>query len=515
MTPEIMAQRRLNNSSTTIEMPQAFLDKFPDMKRDKANKLFKNYVDGVAAVLLPRLAYVRDGKLNVSLHDLLNECGEFQHNKVRRWVWNEFKDLYPFFNIETTGNNLTGKNSEVKLVNEDKLLYLVYSKTPEEVFDTLYDRDQVVDAERVGIDLANLKRYIGNTEYELTKSPVAALQAKLEHNLRQARLIEKVGQYTQEELGEALLPLIPRPSPYGRTYYAGMNIQTVSKQVRGAILGHHYQYDMQAAVFAIKLRLYGEIMGGDDVIHDTTHGTYTRQYIADKDFQRRRLAKLCFEGIIISKEAAIKAVKLALTAIGFGARATGTMWMNKNGDIEGSALTEVMKAPVARERFLNDSWVVNFLKEQRVIEDAIIGSLKASEKWPTISATVAAANKVNGRVKRSGILAWTYQQWETQVMDEAVAVVTQAGIPVVARIHDAFIVRTKLPVAVLDDIADAWGFRDYMTLDCDEVREWIEPSRRQAFDQADHDLAEHQRTMAGAQQQAALYAFRKARVGVA
>lgn len=517
----IFAQKRANREADGIVLPQAFRTKFPDMKTEKAEKLFRRYLDAVADALLPVLGFASDGIAYLSTHKLFNACGTFNVNKARYSVWNEFKDLYPFFNILDQGSNLKAtnnpweKNTKVKIMNEDKLAILVNEKSPEHVFDALYDRDDMADAMGLPIDMANLERFIGNTEYELTKGPSGALRAKLEHNARQARLIAKVGQFTHEEVGEAVLPLIPSKSPFGRTYYKGLNIQSVSKQVRSAILGHHYQYDMNAAVFAIKLFLYGVLNGGDNEIRGTMLGTQTRQYLAEKNHIRQRLARECFEGIIVPKETALRSVKDALTAIGFGARTSGATWMGKNGQMEGTALTEVMKSPVARERFLADKWVQDFLAEQRVIEDAILENIKASEEWPAIQQIVASANKANGRVTRGGLLAYVYQQWETDIMDLAVGVLERNGIEVVARIHDAFIVRHKLSARIMDDIADAWDFREYMTLDCDEVREWVEPSFKRALDTADADLEAHRKLIEQSEQQAALYSYRKRQAGIA
>ena len=78
----------------------------------------------------------------------------------------------------------------------------------------------------------------------------------------------------------------------------------------------------------------------------------------------------------------------------------------------------------------------------------------------------------------------------------------------IARIHDAFIVRDKLSASVLDDIADKWGWKTYLSLDCEEQREWIDPSFKRALINADADLASHrkhiEREEATAQKKAAL-----------
>jgi hypothetical protein len=93
-------------------------------------------------------------------------------------------------------------------------------------------------------------------------------------------------------------------------------------------------------------------------------------------------------------------------------------------------------------------------------------------------------------------------------MDLAVQVLAGFGIEPIARIHDAFIVREKLAAKVLDEIGVAWGLRDYLSLDCEEQREWIDPSFKRALINADADLVAHrqhiEREEATAQKKAAL-----------
>jgi hypothetical protein len=121
-------------------------------------------------------------------------------------------------------------------------------------------------------------------------------------------------------------------------------------------------------------------------------------------------------------------------------------------------------------------------------------------------------NEVNGRVTRAGKLAYMYQHYETFIMDIAVGVMKRYRIEPVARIHDAFIVREKLPDRVLDDVYAEWGLRDYMRLDCDEVREWAEASYKRAIDDAAREQAEHHDRMKKAETLARMYAIKKAGV---
>jgi hypothetical protein len=512
----IFAQRKLNRTAEAVTLPRAFTEKFPDLKADKAEKLFQRYLATVSGILIPRLPFLQNNQTYVSLDKLLSGCGEFRYKTARHYVWKEFKDIYPFINVLETGSNFKQasnnfeKNTRVEIVNERLLTMLLEDQNPRDVFAKIYENVDFPDhSYTLPIDMDNLDRFIGCSELEMERAG-DALRTKLQSNIRQARLVRKVGKAMAEATGNAGLPLVPSVSPFGRTYYKGLNIQSVSKEVRSAIIGHHFQYDMNAAVYGIKLYIYGQINGGDNNIVNTPKGSYTREYLADKDGIRNRLAKQCFDGVEIGWEAKVKAIKRALTAIGFGAKATGKTWQSAKGH-EGTALTEIIKSPAVRAAFVSDPWVKAFIAEQQVMETEILEQLKLDEDYDAICESVRGANNINGKISRGALMAYVYQQWETVVMDMAVAVVEGAGIEVVARIHDAFIVREKMPDRVVAAINEAWGFRDYLSLDCDEVREWVDPEYKRASRDADDHAASHRAALLTETKQAALYAFQKAR----
>lgn len=503
----IFEQRRLNAQAQSIQVPQAFRTKFPDLKEEKVSKLFRKYLDVVVNTLVGRLPFLKDGETFVSTEELFGACGEFRYKTARHFVWNEFKDIYPLLQIIEKGSNLRAtnnpyeKNTRVRVVNERFLTMLLEEKSPATVFWHFYEQEDMEIAEQVAIDMENLERFMGNCEIELETATGTAHRAKLQRNLWQAQIVHKIGQFTFENAGAAVLPMVPSPSPFGRTYYKGMNIQNVSKQVRSALIGRHFQYDMNAAVYGIKLYLYGIIKGGDNNLVGTMDGTYTRQYLAEKKFIRERLAKECYQEVQLPWESKVKAIKNALTAIGFGAKTSGSYYPTASG-AKPTSLGEILKAQSARDRFLADPWVQGFIAEQGVIEEAILRNAEAGPDNDAMCAAVAAANGTNGRVTRAGKLAWIYQHEEKKLMDVAIAQLEAFGLPPVARIHDAFVVGEKLPARVLDEIYAAWGLRDYLTLDCEEVAEWMDPSFKRALIRADADLAAHKEWIAQEEEKA-------------
>lgn len=513
----IFEQRKLNNRAESIEIPKAFTDKFPDMTHQKALKHFNKYIDVMMAALVTKLPFLAEDDVTyVSTHDIQVALGTFNYKNVRMSLWNEFKDIYPLFKVLVPGSNLSAaanpyeRNTKVQILNKRLIAMILTERSPRVVFEELFDGVDLSDADPIAIDMENLNNYIGNTQHELTKSPNQALRAKLEKSLYQAQLIYKVGEYTEAEAGMAYLPMVQSPSAFGRTYYKGLNIQNVTKQVRSAMIGAHYQYDMNAAIYAVKLALYNKLNGGENNLVDTELGTYTRDYLRDKNVIRNRLARDHFNELNLPWESKVKMVKNALTAIGFGARTTGGYWYDENG-IKGPALDQIMSNKESRQRFMADPWVVNFIAEQLIIEEALIGDLKASGEYDRISKEIKAANKSNGSVTKSHVLAFIFQHWETQVMDEAVAIIEAHGFTVLARIHDALLVKVKLPVRVMDEVLVHWGkkYSSYMTLDADEVGEWRPVEVKKALEAHDALAALHKAHIRNEDRMARIYAMKK------
>ena len=495
----IFAQRKINNRAESIEMPAAFTDKFPELSIEKANKLFCRYLEAVSGILLPRLPWLTEDETYVSTDRLINHCGEFRYKKDRYWVWNEFKDIYPLFTVLEKGSNIKKadspfqKNTKVCIVNKRILKIMLHEKGPEKVFNELYSEADLANpqADHIEIDMENLQNYIDCTDYEVAKSKPGPLRFKLEKNLWQAMTVQKVGLHTEAETGVAFLPLIPSPSPFGRIYYKGLNVHNVTKQVRAALIGPHYQYDMTAAVYGIKLALFNGINGGENNLVGTPKGTYTREYLTNKDAIRKRLANFCYQGVPIPDEAKIKNIKLALTAIGFGAKTTSGFWLDED-DLRGSALTQIMKSPDARERFLNDPWVKHFLCEQHDMEEAILEDIRAGDGYAEICEVVKKANGANGRISKALVLAYIYQHCETSVMNVALDILDRHNIRVKARIHDAFVTMQPVPDKVMDEIYVAWSaYSSHLALEREEVRGWIAVDFKKALDEQKAMMADH------------------------
>ncbi len=482
---EYFEQKLLNKRATSIQIPQSFLNAFPDMSVEKAHQYFDKYVKVITNHIIPIIIYSDQLELNISIHKLMVECGEFRYKKTRHYVWNEFKDRFPFFIITQTGSNLNGQQSTIKLNNSKVITMLINRQTPEEIYNQYVDENDEWDDAQV-IDMNNLEKYIAHTEYKLENETINNVRDKLTKYLNQAHIIYNVGIHTEGKFGTPCLPMISQSSVFGRTYYKGLSIQSLHKVVREAVIGPHYQYDINAAVYGIKLGIYNNLHGGESNIINSKLGTYTREYLRDKNKIRKRLAVECLKDIYIQssdykdvikfKE---KIIKQALTAISFGARLNTGYYDNGK---KCPALVEIIMNKEAREKFINDYWVKKFVEEQTMIDDAIIESYIQNGLYDYIKTTIKAHKPDQRRISKAMILSYIFQHMETQCMDVAEKMIDPDII--IGKIHDAILTKKPIPIDQLDNIYGEWGasLTEFLKFECEKTTEWMDVEKKINYD---------------------------------
>lgn len=502
----IFAQKKINKQAATIQLPAQFINRYPSLKPEKTQKLFDRYVNAIVGALVNQAPFISKNQFQVSLETLFNECSTFNVQGKRISVWKEFNALYPFFRIIEKGDNLKGRNTLVE-ISDGQLKKLLDYSTGDKIVEAMFKGvdTQGQEAEWVDVDLVNLQNYIDNTEYDIavnSNGKSAAWLDKLNRNYLQARIVHKVAQDF-----DGRYPQIAKPSVFGRTYYYGLSIQSMTKEVRAAALGKHVQYDLSAAIYGIKLALVNEIarvrMGKTKrFIENDLVGifTYTKQYLQEKDSIRNRLALHCIKsipsymdrrtGVEKPQKAALKIIKDAITAIGFGAETDLSGFYT-----EQMALVSIIKNPEDRARFLNDPFILHFQQEQDEIQELIIGHLTEQGQFEAIKNQIREGTG-RKRVKEEHVLAYAFQQYETQIMDEVAAIVSEE-IPVLARIHDAFVVKTKVSDATWVKITEALArHHSLLTLEAEEGGLWQSQAVRKAVDAAKAFEAEHRARIA-------------------
>ena len=452
-----------------LRVPDEFLAKFPEVSQEKANKYYNEYLAELRNIFIKRLPYMNSNYTYVSLDKLWTL--KFQSKGITYYHYKEFNEHRPFFyapddkkgNGRKKGNKFE-QNSQVYIMNQKLLDLLIDSSNTTELVTYYYgDVNNSTELDVVPVDINSLTNFINNTTREIENSDKNSKhEATLYRNLRQAKYIKLISEFFYEAYGTYVLPMIPNLSPYGRLYYKGINIQNISKEVRSACLGQHYVYDLNAAVYAIKLMMAKNILQKNN-IDDYGHFIYTKEYLEWKQQLRNKLSKH-----ITAYSNPEKLVKEAITAIGFGARIGGGSWQI-DGEWHTTSIEDIIMNKIDRHNFMNDPWIKNFVKEQHVITQIITNEYKDDKQFIEQVKDVPNMFK-NNRIRRSQIMSYVFQHTEKHIMD----LITK-DIPVIARVHDSFITKEKLSnQQILDMKYQLKQIDPLMTIDCEDYYAWLD-----------------------------------------
>lgn len=256
--------------------------------------------------------------------------------------------------------------------------------------------------------------------------------------VRQARVILRIAQ-----TGNGDLPMLFKQSTFGRTYYRGINVQSVHRVLRAAMLGDCWEYDIRTSVVSWK-------MGYAHLCHAQMHSprSFDREfenslsYLADKkSFRELLLLETFGDDNKIVKEVQLDIVKQALTALSFGARIYRHGWIDQSGNTFNPALVGIIKDPVARNRFIDCDLMQDFITEQDRLDKFIYNyHTQADESLLTNSEL----QTTSGRVSKSKVMSYLYQHFETDAMDAVRSELKRLGLEVLASVHDAIFIRHKL-----------------------------------------------------------------------
>jgi hypothetical protein len=440
---------------------------FP-MPIKSASKALAKYVNALEGLLLNALqrgispAHRKMGLYPISLHDLANKGGRIGPLKLRlhKWLKDNHMEL-----VETVekGSKFSGEYSAVKLsrmvtlddrlsvssaaiaqIRTDRELdsYLTGEATDSRaVFDPLYP-----ELEPCSISGAEAAFHFAPVDIESLKAFVHWIGAgaefgsneKRQQILYQAKLVLAVS-----SINGAKFPQRIKLSPFGRTYYEGVSVQNVHKELRRAMLGNCWEYDMRSSVVAWKMGYArGLLLQANADADVRLYFPATTLYLEDKADFMSTVRYFTFAGnTVLSVDFQFGLIKQALTAISFGAKSTGSGWIDSSGGWKNPALVEILKKQSERDRFLADPTVKAFIEEQHALDDFIFGSVK---KKSSELLALDCLQTASGRASKAKVLAYLYQHAETHAMDLICTVACQNGHTPIARVHDAVFFKSRL-----------------------------------------------------------------------
>ncbi len=396
---------------------------------------------------------------NVSTQRLANEGGQIGRNRIRVHAWLAQNNLSL---VETVivGSNLSGIVSLVRLTDKvtmtddmsasnlekmtvaelDEFLN-VPSETDKEFILRLFpdfanfDDEQVLAQYDIAqVDIESVKSYI---RWLLTQSTLLSRQQK-DTNLRQAQIILRVAQFA-----DGIFPQKKKASFFGRTYYAGVSVQSVHKTLRKAMLGNCYEYDIKSSAISWKMGFARDCYAAMKKKKSFTEEfSAMLQYLEHKDdFTKTVIAETFYADSNSKPDHQVKLVKEAITALSFGARLTVRGWKDDGGNWHNPAIVDILKNKDERTRFTNSKSIVKFKEEQKLL-DAYIANLGI--KSDPLLLTYRELQTGKGKKSTSKIVAYSYQRTETIVMNIVREELNKLGREVLANVHDAIVVRHKL-----------------------------------------------------------------------
>jgi hypothetical protein len=396
------------------------------------------------------------GLHSISVNTLQHRGSQIGPNRKRLHKWLEENDLALIQKVEA-GDNIKKQLSRVRLTDlVDMEIYFASSSITEEMAGTVlqnqlttnypmttdefheYFPDYITtpDAyDTVMVDQQSLANYIHWLNFKSTQYSAKDKEKMIED----AEYILKVA-----SINGGLFPMLRNPSEFGRTYYKDINIQNVPKLMREAILGECWEYDVRSSVISWKMGRIAEI---------------AKQHMDNQTFRKQFCATICYledkqdfmltlqsdmlsrTGKRIDTEADMKKLKQAITAISFGARDTVCCWEFTQGRFsQRTAISGIFKKHDIAKAFLDSPTIKKFAAEQKLMDKCIIELVKQHN--PDIA--LDPLFKHNSRFDTKKLMAYLYQHAETQHMNTVVDYLRYKGRDVLARIHDALIIREKL-----------------------------------------------------------------------
>lgn len=460
------------NPLVQINLQQAF----PAPVKSAARALAKYLavVEGLLFDALQRGLTPEQRKLNlfaIPLHELANRGGRIGPQKTRLHKWLKDNKLEIVETVEK-GTKFAGEYSIVKLsklvsisgqstissrqldaITSDSELdsYLTGNESDNlAVFKHLYpDMDQHQPWDETNkqfdfapVDMNSLKAFI----VWLSERAELGSKDKRAQSLIHAKTILAVASVTG-----GVYPQRRKQSPFGRTYYEGVSVQNVHKELRRAMLGNCWEYDMRSSVVSWKMGFAKRLLSDAGLPPDVRHQfPATTLYLEDKVDFMSTVRYFTFEGNAnLTPEFQLGLIKQALTAISFGAKILGKGWTDATGNWKNPALVEILQNTVERNRFLSDPTVIAFTDEQKALDQYIFELVK--REYPHLLELEFLATQ-SGRVSKSKVISFLYQHGETQAMDFVIAYAEQKGHKPIARVHDAIFFKTRLGVDLKSEI---------------------------------------------------------------
>lgn len=354
-------------------------------------------------------------------------------SKVKLTKWAEIIDPIEF-NISSATDDEVERSVEEYLTDDDNGNLLMFNYLYPELKQNRFNADALNLFDPLKVNISSLKSYI----IWVNKATDNLRKSTKETYTRQAKIILSIalhndGIYLQRK----------KPSFFGRMYYAGISAQSVNKELRKAMLGNCWEYDIRSSVIAWKMGYAKYYIKKNKPTSCVEKEFKTLlQYLNDKTTLMKAVQRKIFlHNSAVDNDLQLKLLKEAFTALSFGARLQTKGWLDRNGLWKNPAIVDIIKSPEERTRFINNTIVKNFNTEQKKIDDYLI---KQVDLYGSEFLLNSKLQTNSGRKCRSKIIAFLYQDQETGVMNILRQEIQNTGRKILASIHDAIVINQRL-----------------------------------------------------------------------
>ena len=414
----------------------------------------------------PRSVYdVKNNIYTIDVSRIYKQGGQFGDHGQRLLTWLRENNL-ELFTFHEKGNNFIKRKSKVtltKLVTEikpgssptnlpanvglaDRIEVSIQNADKVAARYTAIQQrmtsQQIVESfHSVPVDMESLQNYIDNlgNSKRIYPTHVKELYAT------QAAYIKQLSQCFNGQFQQHVTE-----SQFGRNYYVGTSIQNINKELRSAVLGNCWEYDVTSSATAWKMSHADAFLTSinsteslDDAF-SVTIGFLTEKPVLMGEIQDYTFANCNFTPLAEQ----LDLIKRAMNALCFGARLKTKGWRFGVSDDEKPALCKIFEDQVERERFVNCPFVKQFVREQNNLDTYLFQEIKTKQPELLNLPWLRTAK----RASKSKVVAMLYQTAETENMAKIYEYLASQKITVLAKVHDAFFVREQLTAEQLQTI---------------------------------------------------------------
>lgn len=400
---------------------------------------------------------IKNNQIPFAWNSVRRSCGTYRkRNQTEQYWFDWIQTNNPLVKCVKKGSKFGAAKGKLTMIETTiPIEHIIACNDPIDAFEMTYEHfgvDVLMDPKQtdwIPIDQTSLDNFIRSSQEELKTEMNDIKRKEYTRNLKQARHLMLISRAHKR----GFMPNVIKESQFGRKYYQGFNLQSMSKIVREAALGDCYSYDIENSVFAWKINAVKTHIDPNFKMPETL------EYLDHKKQLRLQIADHVFKDDAWPIEYKVGVIKQAITAIGFGARATSASWRNDNGIWTTTALRDIIKDPMRLQKFLTHYWVKAFIAEQNAINKKLSVTIEGLLK------DVKEIYNERGNFSVNKGISYCYQHDERQLIEKMLEIAGRENVLLL--VHDGFYTRSR--ASLIDMNSCLHANNEYARLECKHI----------------------------------------------